>query len=555
MPRKLTQGDPQKIVMPGEAELSMFPSEFTSEFLKLPYKGRLQNFSFVGREYFIPIYDTPAPRILMKCGRQTEKSTSLGNILLAYMSLNQWFKSLFVTPTQTQTETFSKDRITVPTKMSPLLQALSRGPGTMDNILLKRFITESELTFRYAFLTADRCRGIMCDLLCIDEIQDILTDVIPIIEECLFTSDLKIMRYSGTPKSVDNTLAVYWNRESTKGEWVIPCTCTGNKKPHWNIIGMANLGLKGLICDKCGKAIHARDPNAQWVSTRTSEWLRDPPIPIPFEGYRIPQVISPRVVWEGVLDKRSRYTEAQFNNEVMGLEFDSAKKLLTVDLLREHCCDQRIADGHKFAGRSKLYMGIDWDGGGEKGEKESYTVLSIGGYLGGKFRYVFFKRFTGEDAVIDKLIPLIVQLVRLFKVDLIGTDYGGGLDKNDMLIRVFGIERVMRFQYVNTKKLYFDKALARWMVNRSEAIMMMVNALRRKNEFVLPAWEDFHEPFAEDLLSLFQEYNTSRRSTMISKTPGTTDDTAHSMLYTLLVSMVAQPRPDLMAPTADRGGN
>ena len=175
----------------------------------------------------------------------------------------------------------------------------------------KKFVTHSDITFRYAFLHADRVRGISADMLLLDEIQDVLTEVIPVIEEALSHSPYKILRYSGTPKSLDNTISYYWNRFSTKNEWVVPCDGCNN----WNVLGLKNIGKTGLICSKCGKAISTRHERAQWASMRSPEWIKNPPVSNPFEGYRIPQVMCPWVSWEDILDKRKRYTKAQFFNE------------------------------------------------------------------------------------------------------------------------------------------------------------------------------------------------------------------------------------------------
>ena len=87
------------------------------------------------------------------------------------------------------------------------------------------------------------------------------------------------------------------------------------------------------------------------------------------------------------------------------------------------------------------------------------------------------------------------------------------------------------------------------MVNRTEALMAVVNALNRKDEFRLPKWEEFEHPFAGDLLSIFTEYNEARRTTIVDRTPGTTDDTLHAMTYCFLASMIRHPRPDIMMPT------
>ena len=182
----------------------------------LPVHGELKPFSFRNREYLLPIYNTSARKVLLQCGRQVEKSTTLGNIALTYSMLRKHFRTLFVSPTQTQTEVFSRDKIETMILNSRKLKTLATGRGTKDNVLFKKFITGSEMTLRYAFLHADRVRGIFADMLLLDEIQDILTEVIPVIEEALSHSDYKIYRYSGTPKSLDNTIAYYWENYSTQ---------------------------------------------------------------------------------------------------------------------------------------------------------------------------------------------------------------------------------------------------------------------------------------------------------------------------------------------------
>lgn len=533
----------------------LFPSEFTANFVQMPVQGKgvLAPFSFKGQYFWIPIYDTDSSRVLLKCSRQIGKSTFIGNRLLANTCLNRFFKSLFVTPTQQQTETFSKDRISAPIQASPRLKVYMRGPDVKNNVLYKRTITDSEITLRYAFLNADRCRGVVAYQINIDEIQDILAEVIPIIEECAFTAPVKLLNYSGTPLSMDNTLSAYWHKRSTKNEWAIPCYCK-DSKPHWNILGMKNLGKKHIICDKCGKQIFSNHPEAQWVSTRSNEWLKNPPVEIPFEGYRICQPMSPFLKWPELNTKRETYSVAQFHNEVLGLEYDSADKLLTPTMLKA-CCSSHVNtldNARNYIGRTKLYMGIDWEGGGSDEFKRSYTVVSIGGYFSGKFTYIYFKRFYGEEGVYHNLIPTIISLIGQFKISLVGVDYGGGLDKNDGLIRQFGVSRIFRYQYVNAKKIYFDKSLHRFMVNRTEALMAMVNGIRRGDVFSFPSWESCETPFMEDLLALFHEYNDSRRMTVIDKTPGTTDDTMHSMLYCFLASMIENPRPDILTPDKDR---
>tara|TARA_Y100000114_G_C11764016_1_gene332038 strand:- start:5269 stop:6885 length:1617 start_codon:yes stop_codon:yes gene_type:complete len=533
----------QKARSGNSLNLEMFPTEFVSSFMNIPIAGELEKFSFEGRRYLLPVYDTPAKRVLLQCGRQVEKSTTLGNITLTYAMLRKHFRSLFVSPTQQQTETFSRDRITTPIELSDTLTAFSKGENTKNNVLYKKFLTGSDVTFRYAFLHADRVRGISADMLLLDEIQDILTEVIPVIEEALAHSPFQILRYSGTPKSLDNTISYYWEQFSTQNEWVIPCD--GCNK--WNVIEMASLGDDGLICTRCGRRIHSDHPRAQWASMRSPQWLANPPIARPFEGYRIPQCIAPWINWDSIMDKKKRYSPAQFYNEVLGLGYDSGHKPITRDMLIKSCTNRSMADAKKFAGRSDIYMGVDWGTG-----ENSYTVMTIGCYLQDRFHILMCKRFEGEESNPETTINIISKYIRQFNVKIVGTDYGGGFDRNDKLIRAFGVERIARYQYVNTRKIYFDKHLLRFMVNRTEALMAIINCINRCDTFVFPKWEEFESPFGTDLLSVFTEYNEARRTTVVSKSPGATDDTLHSLAYCFLASMIRHPRPDIITPDKDK---
>ena len=93
---------------------------------------------------------------------------------------------------------------------------------------------------RYAFLNADRARGIPAYALFIDELQDILGDNIPVIEQCLSHApeQWKQYVYAGTPKSLDNIIETYWSSHSTQNEWVVPHDCKGGEGGRfWNVLG------------------------------------------------------------------------------------------------------------------------------------------------------------------------------------------------------------------------------------------------------------------------------------------------------------------------------
>ena len=178
----------------------------------------------------------------------------------------------------------------------------------------------------------------------------------------------------------------------------------------------------------------------------------------------------------------------------------------------------------------------------------SFTHVTIIGYDNDKIAVVYRKRFTGREAEPEFVVPEIEKLINKYRVHLIGADYGGGLDKNDTLIRRYGIEKVLRYQYCGAKKLFFDSEMMCWRVNRTECLMAMINAINRTNVFMFPAWETWEHTHAEDYLCLMMERDMKTQRAYIGKTAGKSDDGTHSLLYAFLASMVVYPRPDILQP-------
>ena len=223
----------------------------------------------------------------------------------------------------------------------------------------------------------------------IDEMQDILTDNIPIMEECLSHANPMHRRkyYAGTPKAAEGSLGFYWER-STRAEWAIPCD--RHKPRHWNILHEGNIGLKGLVCEKCGKRINPYHDDAQWVRTNEGDYE--------FEGYRVPQIMVPihqgEEEWKILLDKREKYSPSQFYNEVLALFSAAGDKPLSEAELKR-CCKSEInitekesIDKYKrLATMYEVFAGIDWGCHDEK-----TRILTEGGFK-------YFKDLTDEDRV------------------------------------------------------------------------------------------------------------------------------------------------------------
>jgi len=529
------------------------PSDFTAFAFRMPREdeeGRIviDNFSFEGRRHLRRIYDTPAKKLLLICGRQVEKSTLLGNIALCYMSLVQGYRVLYVSPSATQTKTFSNDRVKEPIETSPILKKFTTHMLS-QNIFEKQFINRSKITMRYAFLNADRARGIPSYMLDVDELQDILGDNLPVLEECLSHAPDRWKRqvYSGTPKSLDNTIEQYRVKRSTQSEWVVPHNCRGGEGGRfWNILGEKNIGLKGLICENCGTLIDPMCDDAQWAC------MVYPSDKVDFESYRISQLMVPWVPWIDVLTKYRNYGRDRFYNEVLGLSYDSGLRPLTMQQVKDRCMDH-ITMSAVEAYRSRAYTtpvfaGIDWGTG-----EHSYTVVFLGTYVDMQFRVFFAHRFTGEETEPELQIKRIIELLRYFNVRLIGCDYGGGFAMNHRLIREFGADKVHQFQYLartTGKKVQWDPKMGRWKIARTEVMSDIFNAIKR-NKCEFPRWEEFEEPHGSDMLNIYSEYNEKLRMIQYDHSPDNPDDSFHAFLYCWLVSMLIIPRPDIVAPTKE----
>lgn len=538
-----------------DGPLASTPSLFVEGAFKMPSKGKLTNFSFKGREYLRAIYNSSAKRKLLMAGRQVEKSTLLGNSCLSYLLMNPYFRALYVSPSNQQTKTFSRDRIAEPIELSPFLKQTTNN-RLLKNVFEKKFVNHSQITLRFAFLNADRVRGIPTDLVVIDEFQDILLDNIPVIEECASHSDFKYFVYAGTPKSLDNSIEYYWARFSTQNEWVVPCRRHGTPKDksswHWNILDEENIGDTGLICSKCRKPIISNDPDAKWSAINPT-----PNVKNPFEGYRIPQIMVPWIDWNDIRNKQRIYSRAKFHNEVLGRSYDAGTRPLTRRDVQRNCWDELSMNFYKdvrqYCGQYPIFMGIDWGSG-----ENTYTVVCLGGYLPfapDRFTVFYWHRFEGVESEPRVQLEIIRNLVAEFNVQKIGADYGGGHWPNDELTRDYGADKVKKYQWVGNvkKKIKFDAQLGvpRHLCHRTEVMSDVFNAIKRANVFWFPRWKEFEDPFGMDMLNIFSEFNERLRMNVYKCAPGRTDDSCHALIFGFLSSFYIRPRADVILPTKE----
>jgi hypothetical protein len=302
-------------------------SDLVSEIFTL--KGK--PFSFDKREMFRLIYDKPQKNSVYMMGRQMGKSTTHANEILLESLLIPWFNTLFVTPREQQTRTFSTDKLLPVIKYSPVFKKLMLDGDSISNVFDKSFANNSKIFLRYAFLSADAVRGISAHKLLLDEVQDIIWDNVGVIDEVLSGAEPELRRrsYAGTPKTLNNTLNRLYMK-STKHEFIIRCPGCNN----WNILGIDNVGKHGVICKKCSSLL-GPPFEGEWIATNS-----DPDSQRLF-GARLPQLLSPNVDWDDMLDKLKSYPTYQFYNEVLALPYDMGSNPLSEVDLRNACGDHK----------------------------------------------------------------------------------------------------------------------------------------------------------------------------------------------------------------------
>lgn len=556
--------NPQQAERVGEEKLvDVLPSQWVEYAIQIFDKEQHQlvSFPFTNRRYLKEIYDSGVKNFILVMGRQAEKTTTLGNLSITHCCLMPFLHVLYVSPSSNQTKIFSKDRIKEPIEASPKLRAFISSNLT-QNVFEKTFTNRSTVILRYAFYTADRSRGIAADILLLDELQDFLIDVIPVLEETLSHSSLKKKYYAGTPKTKENTLGAYWEF-STQNEWVVPCDC---RLPHryWNILDGRNVGKGGLICQNCGKALDPYHEDCQWAST---ERLTPKGGPKTFEGYRVPQIMVPihqGVGWADILRKKEEYPPAQFDNEVLALFSEAGDRPITRAELMA-CCDPKVDPVSEFmlenirqmarGGACPIYAGLDWGYGDSTQGRTGYTVLSLGSYLGTQdFKIFYMRKFEGEESNPIRQLDIIGKILNEFKVIIVGADFGAGFVSNAQVAELIAHRGgvVVKFQYSSNPKLKmrYNPDSSNYVLHRSQIMGNMFNVLKTakrkgKRAIHLPRWEFFERPFGIDILNIYSEYSETLRMIKYDHPLDRPDDSFHSILYCMLASTLHIPRKDL----------
>lgn len=486
-------------------------------------------FGFEGREYLRQIHDVGDRRILIKSGRQVEKSYTLAAKVVTYCGLIPTFKAIYISPSQQQTRLFSHAKLDNVLKSPHVRRTMFNPLMCTSYVFEKSFLNGSTILMNYAGDSADRVRGASADLLLIDEVQDIMPDNFPVLEETLTHSKWNVRIYTGTPKTLNNPIETRWKR-STQCEWLIKCDgCS-----HWNFQDVHIIGKKGPICTKCGAIINPA--NGRWVPSKKHAQ---------FLGFRISQTMVPWVYgvrenWRDLVEKYDTWPENQFFNEVLGISHEKGANVLTETEIKACCSDRKnanVRDPNMYF--DALYAGIDWGAG-----LGSYTILTIGGMHAGKFRVLHIRKFDAEKDEYEYQVEEIIRVIARFGVRLAACDWGAGFMQNKMLSeRMAGTCDVVQIYESNIKKrtIEWNAKSRMYVVNRNAILGNLFTDIKNKKiEFF--NWGEFEE-YAQDFLGVFQEYNASLRLSVFSHPENIPDDAVHATAYCKSAWMIGSGQP------------
>lgn len=390
-------------------------------------------------------------------------------------------------------------------------------------------------------------RTYFADGIAVHNCQDILWDHIPVIAQCLAGSPkFKYQSYSGTPKTMDNTIQKLWE-DSSMGEWSVRCEACN----YWNIAAAAYdllkmIGKTGVVCAKCGRAIQPRDGG--WVFPFAERQFT-------FVGYHVPQVVHPYHYaypdnWQELLLNQRQYPTSKFYNECLGESYDSSEKLITLTDLRKISClphrNELTQSIYNRAEYSFVVMGVDWTGGGP--ESESWTSVTLAGVRPGEDTiHIIYTAKISRAAPPDQETRLIMDLTAKFRPNLVAHDYTGAGNLRELMMTQAGMpaEILIPFTYsvtANKSVIYLNSPKNKatvaqrlsYTIDKPRSLITLCTMMRA-GKVLFPQWPDEQSPNPIlDFLNLCQVVQERPHGSdvyLIDKTPSSSDDTCHSVNF------------------------
>lgn len=513
-----------------------------------------------------------ARKLILKCGRQVSKSTTLAYAGTAHSMLQPYLQTVFVTPLYEQVRRFSQNYARQ-AMMECTIRDQIIAKGKHESVLQRGFSNGSNMFFSFAFRDCERLRGINADSIRFDEIQGMDFTFLPIIREAMTASDFRIEHYSGTPLTMDNTIERLW-QDSSMAEWLIPCpgckhrNIACNQYDMLKMIGPWNDEYKtGLRCSKCDKPLNCRTGN--WWHQRSN--LRHE-----FPGFHAPQIIFPMHAnnqdrWQALLDKMEK-DEFSFMTECMGESWDAGAKLVTMRHLQEASIlewknNENSAQGGMSINQYVMrVLSIDWSGGGSK--QESLTAFAVLGIkASGHIDVIWMKKFQHSNDYAATAASVRYYYDKFF-CQMLVHDYGGaGIGREQILVHSgFPEHLIIPITYVRAaataplmvfKEPPNETVRASYSLDKARSLVLTCELIKQ-GYIHFPDWKSSEECL-RDFLALVEETLITPRGAdifLISKAQGVPDDMAHAINIGVCALYYQQGKwPDLAKSLKTPSGN
>jgi hypothetical protein len=504
-------------------------------FWLLQHKGK--PFNLKNHFMFESAFRTCRPkRSLWKTARQVGKSLNTCAAKLLTTICLDYYNILFICPRFEQVKRLSNNNMRALIDESQYKETIV---GREQNVLQRDYLNGSKQFFSFAFMDADRVRGIAADEMCIDEVQDINWDFIPEIAECLSASPAAIHNFMGTPNNFQNTIEKLW-RDSTMSEWIIKCGCGKDNVPSIDEDLLKMIGKETCICAKCGKPLDCAV--GQWVA-------RHPDRMSGFSGRHISQVIHPLHYrnpekWRELHWKMRHYTVAQFNNDCLGESWDSATRLISEpDLIkvsqktRPNTLKEALRVKNEY---SRTALGVDWGGGGDN--SQSFTTIAIVGQRPGMdaVECIYCEKLN-RNLNPGQEVKVVLDYFKMFNPTFLTHDYNGDGATREVLLVQSGLpqQRIIPFGYAfspNKSIITFIKAKVGYRscyeIDKPRSIVVLCTMMKAK-KVLLPEWESSKDVSC-DFLNLIEKRQAHPRGSdimLVDKIAGESDDFVHALNY------------------------
>ncbi len=511
-------------------------------------------FRLAGYEPHYSFYNSSDDKIILMCGRQVAKSTTLSNFMIAQGVAVPQYKSLFIAPSKEQSSKFSNTRVMKSMQYSPLIKKYFIDAKRTNSVMTRMLTNGSELYFSYCVDDPDRVRGISADSVYYDEVQSMmLREIVPVINECMGASPYKKNVYCGTPLSSENDIEYMW-LDSKQFEWTVYC----DHCHKWNVLGLLNLGDHGVICSNpdCRKSLDVR--KGTWFAMNPEGT---------YSGYRIPQIalhynVGTTKAWDQLLLKRKDYSFSKFMNEVMGVSDEQGARLISLVQLQALCNPDllmsEMGPTPEAAKDTMLYVaGVDYSGYGES-QESSRTALSIYALSQdqSKCKLVFGKIYKTGHPIQD--VDDIVRICKNYSIAMLVADEGGGAMANAELRNKLGAHKVIGCRYGSSHggiKWAENSPTPSYHVDKTMLVdQFMTSVMHLQLEFPNQKLMDKPNAFFDDMLSEFEETSTTGRRTW-KNSKARPDDFLHACCYAWMASKIITgnillyaPKPEVVTP-------